>query len=103
MDRYCRCPKKPGGILEVNNLKEMVHLVCGLVIKTEEGKIPRCKTNGCTVLSDGSHATPGCECSCHREIYTTNIGWLCPACGRGNAPTTSTCPCKPWPKMEVTS
>ena len=21
-------------------------------------------------------------------------GWLCPACGRGNAPTNMTCPCK---------
>lgn len=30
------------------------------------------------------------------------LGWLCPACGRGNAPTTATCPCKPWPKQEVT-
>ena len=30
------------------------------------------------------------------------LGWLCPACGRGNSPSTSTCPCKGWPKMEVT-
>jgi len=22
-------------------------------------------------------------------------GWLCPACGRGNAPWASQCPCKP--------
>jgi hypothetical protein len=29
-------------------------------------------------------------------------GWLCPACGRGNAPTNMTCPCKGWPKMEIT-
>jgi hypothetical protein len=29
-------------------------------------------------------------------------GWLCPACGRGNAPTTPTCPCKGYPKMEIT-
>jgi len=29
-------------------------------------------------------------------------GWLCPACGRGNAPLNMTCPCKGWPKMEVT-
>ena len=21
------------------------------------------------------------------------VGWLCPACGRGNAPTLMTCPC----------
>jgi hypothetical protein len=29
-------------------------------------------------------------------------GWLCPACGRGNAPTNPTCPCKGYPKMEIT-
>ena len=29
-------------------------------------------------------------------------GWLCPACGRGNAPINMTCPCKGWPKMEIT-
>jgi hypothetical protein len=29
-------------------------------------------------------------------------GWLCPACGRGNAPMNMTCPCKPWPTMGVT-
>lgn len=29
-------------------------------------------------------------------------GWLCPACGRGNTPINMTCPCKGWPKMEIT-
>lgn len=29
-------------------------------------------------------------------------GWLCPACGRGNAPTSATCPCKPFPAPTVT-
>lgn len=31
-----------------------------------------------------------------------SIGWLCPACGRGNAPTTSTCGCKPFPAPTIT-
>ena len=25
----------------------------------------------------------------------TNYGWICPVCGRGNGPFSSTCPCKP--------
>jgi hypothetical protein len=29
-------------------------------------------------------------------------GWLCPACGRGNAPLAQTCPCKGWPTMQIT-
>ncbi len=24
-----------------------------------------------------------------------NYGWICPVCGRGNSPSTPTCPCKP--------
>ena len=30
------------------------------------------------------------------------IGWICPICGRGLSPFTSYCPCKGWPKIEVT-
>lgn len=29
-------------------------------------------------------------------------GWVCPVCGRGNAPHVSTCPCVPLPPMQVT-
>ena len=32
-----------------------------------------------------------------------NYGWICPVCGRGNAPYTQTCPCVSVPfKYEVT-
>jgi hypothetical protein len=36
------------------------------------------------------------------STHYVQTGWLCPACGRGNAPTNMTCPCKPWPEMRVT-
>lgn len=29
-----------------------------------------------------------------RRVFGQN-GWICPVCGRGNSPFTSTCPCKP--------
>lgn len=29
-------------------------------------------------------------------------GWICPVCGRGLSPWTTVCPCKGYPKMEVT-
>lgn len=37
----------------------------------------------------------------HSVIGT--YGWICPICGRGNSPFTSTCPCKPWvPNVDIT-
>jgi hypothetical protein len=34
--------------------------------------------------------------------FESNKGWICPVCGRGNAPTTPQCFCKPNPtKIEV--
>jgi hypothetical protein len=30
------------------------------------------------------------------------MGWVCPVCGRGNAPMTQTCPCMGWQASKVT-
>ncbi len=30
------------------------------------------------------------------------VGWMCPKCGRGNAPTTTTCICTPFPQITIT-
>lgn len=30
------------------------------------------------------------------------VGWICPKCGRGNAPTCQTCICQPMPAPVIT-
>lgn len=45
---------------------------------------------------DPEHATVCSSCEERWRIKCqppTPTGWLCPACGRGNAPSTGTCPC----------
>lgn len=32
----------------------------------------------------------------------TQYGWVCPVCGRGNSPFTSTCPCQGYPPNKIT-
>lgn len=65
------------------------------------------KTYNCLVDHFGGPCT--CSIPAYEGRFTIPanplhaIGWLCPACGRGNAPTTATCPCKPSPKGDVTS
>lgn len=37
-----------------------------------------------------------------RAPAPTQQGWVCPVCGRGNAPLSTICPCRPLPPPEVT-
>jgi NMD protein affecting ribosome stability and mRNA decay len=43
------------------------------------------------------------DCRDKQEIIKPSplSGWVCPVCGRGNSPYTSTCPCQPM-KLDVT-
>ena len=36
-----------------------------------------------------------------QEKYYARLGWLCPKCGRGNAPSTASCPCVPAPVLAL--
>lgn len=42
-----------------------------------------------------------CTPKAPKGIFGMN-GWLCPACGRGNSPFSSSCPCVPFPQYPVT-
>ena len=35
------------------------------------------------------------KCDCEQNLSGGLYGWLCPKCGRGNSPFTTTCPCQP--------
>jgi hypothetical protein len=41
-------------------------------------------------------------CECQQPKQFGMIGWICPVCGRGNSPFSSSCPCKPFPQFNVT-
>jgi hypothetical protein len=62
-------------------------------------------TSICTACGErfhNAHVCPVQNPTVMPTIPPLQTGWLCPACGRGNAPMNMTCPCKGWPKMEVT-
>lgn len=48
----------------------------------------------------GTNNPERCSCLIFKSPYSQqtfyNYGWICPVCGRGNAPHSSTCACKPF-------
>jgi hypothetical protein len=38
---------------------------------------------------------------CKPQIFGMT-GWICPVCGRGNSPFSSSCPCVPFPGFQIT-
>jgi len=47
----------------------------------------------CTTCGKTDEAINSCE-TCKPKGM---LGWICPVCGRGNSPFSSSCPCTPFP------
>ena len=63
----------------------------------------KCKNCGRSELTTGDVDGMCAECRLGQASKTYhNYGWICPVCGRGNAPYTSTCPCMGSISYEVT-
>jgi predicted amidophosphoribosyltransferase len=45
---------------------------------------------------------PYCTCKQKKPAPFYNYGWICPVCGRGLSPYTSSCPCMGVPNYPVT-
>jgi hypothetical protein len=53
-----------------------------------------CKTCGKAKTNHWKVYREMCKCDWKPLRGVGYTGWICPVCGRGNAPTTSTCSCK---------
>ena len=57
----------------------------------------KCKECG---ITGGFHKS---SCSSVKPFPPLGVqGWICPKCGRGNAPHSNSCPCIPYPEYKVT-
>lgn len=59
----------------------------------------------CSYCSYHVGHAPGCPFSTTRyvdPIPSWNVGWRCPNCGAGNAPSTARCACVPPPPVTFT-
>lgn len=66
--------------------------------KTPEGTIAK-KECSCGKKNE---AIDNCETCKPKKGMFGMTGWICPACGRGNSPFSSSCPCVPFPAFPVT-
>lgn len=77
---------------------ENIHIPDGFY-KDQSGNIIQ-KTCDCGKKNQEVEDCESCKPKPMPGMFGAN-GWLCPACGRGNSPFSSTCPCKPFPQWPV--
>ena len=69
------------------------------LLGTACGKCVKCKYEELRQIYDEREKVP--ESTEQKPPYAP-VGWVCPVCGRGNAPSTSTCACTPLPPIQWT-
>lgn len=79
----------------INNEKYTYQVICkgSIILGTGCGTCKKCKDELARIMKENELKKIEKENTEKEKNY--NFGWICPVCGRGNAPFTKTCICVP--------